>query len=368
MENPITYKYDDWLNGKVIINGAIIFNEKNEKVVMVDYDNFEVEDQQEIRKRQKEYFEIEVNNLLLNHTKQFESRYSNSELKDTLINEEIQQCYDIIFGEIPNSNYVHLKFWTPIFIDTDLHEIQQYIDNVIKKGIVDNYEYIQSPNSPFLIKNKPDNRIYASFIWRYYLFLNKFNESRNEFPKLPHIIIEKKNETIPSVNLNDTLITQVNLLDNIRKTNITDSNNIQEEELPLNIVVNQSELNVIKNSISETSDSDNPNKLSDADELKEKLEAKVYTTVFIDKNAFSFFKELKKIIVKKKSELADYSFIFHKMLKQNLLVKNIKQKDFIDYLNKHQDAEISYRKLNFKNQPHNLKLFEIVFNKFYPEN
>jgi len=71
---------------------------------------------------------------------------------------------------------------------------------------------------------------------------------------------------------------------------------------------------------------------------------------FYDRPSYDFFIELKDMLVNKETRYADYSFIFHKMIKGGYINDDTKQMKFIEFLNREYDADISYRKLPFKNQ------------------
>lgn len=92
-------------------------------------------------------------------------------MKKELLEEELQECANIMFAQIPNTEFVFLKYRKIIFDSSDLIKIQKYIDRSLKKGIDDGYDFIHSPNCKFQNKNKIPNQIYAQALWDYYNWL-----------------------------------------------------------------------------------------------------------------------------------------------------------------------------------------------------
>lgn len=83
----------------------------------------------------------------------------------------------------------------------------------------------------------------------------------------------------------------------------------------------------------------------------------LFPHIFKNKNCYDFFSELKKVLVKGDTKIADFSFIFHKMNKDGFIL-NIRHKVFISFLNEEYDSQITDVKFPYKNQITHLKVYE----------
>lgn len=93
---------------------------------------------------------------------------------------------------------------------------------------------------------------------------------------------------------------------------------------------------------------------------------KLFLTIFKNREAFQMFLELRSLTVKSNTVVADYSFIFHKMIQKDLKAINPQttQPDFIKFLNKNFQAGITATKLPFKNPDNKQLIYASVLKKY----
>lgn len=85
-----------------------------------------------------------------------------------------------------------------------------------------------------------------------------------------------------------------------------------------------------------------------------------YPRIFTSTKAFNKFKNLYDEFAKSNQDLANYSFVFHRMKKDNLIYKDLKQLEFIDFLS---SFEIHLDRLKPISQLGNNDLRESIYNK-----
>lgn len=85
-----------------------------------------------------------------------------------------------------------------------------------------------------------------------------------------------------------------------------------------------------------------------------------YPRIFTNSKAFNKFKNLYDEFAKSNQDLANYSFIFHRMKKDNLIYKDLKQLEFIDFLS---SFEIHLDRLKPISQLGNNDLREGIYNR-----
>lgn len=85
-----------------------------------------------------------------------------------------------------------------------------------------------------------------------------------------------------------------------------------------------------------------------------------YPRIFTSTKAFNKFKNLYDEFAKSNQDLANYSFVFHRMKKDNLIYKDLKQLEFIDFLS---SFEIHLDRLKPISQLGNNDLRESIYNR-----
>lgn len=88
-----------------------------------------------------------------------------------------------------------------------------------------------------------------------------------------------------------------------------------------------------------------------------------YPGIFRDGVAYKIFIELKEMTVNPDTQLANYSFIFHKMKNKNLIMRDTKHITFIKLLNDSFQADISVTKFPFKHQKTSLLVLKALLRK-----
>jgi hypothetical protein len=167
------YKYSNWLNGEVVLDcSSRYFNERDIKSpVIVNLKDFSQADAEKIKKLQELIFNESVKELLEKLKNNFIQQYSDSEMREDLINGEINQCEDIMFGEIPDSELLYFEFWNVPFENQYLQELRLFLKDNIKRGVRYNYCQVHSPNSPYSFKGKYIPQVSAHALWNYYKWL-----------------------------------------------------------------------------------------------------------------------------------------------------------------------------------------------------
>lgn len=169
------YTYINWLDGDIILIYSPSQYNQEDIPIIVDWDSFSEADIIKIKEKQKEVFEKKVSHLLNNRKKAFIENYDKSKIRHLHLQEEIQQCLDIISADTPNTQFIILDKWNISITLQDFREVQEYINTTIKKGINPSYDIIHSPNSKYKSKKKFQSQIFAQFTWEYYEFLFAFD-------------------------------------------------------------------------------------------------------------------------------------------------------------------------------------------------
>ena len=281
----LKYNYKDWLNGDITLAYAkTILNSKN-KPKITKWEGFYEEDIIKIKEKQKEVFNEIISLKLENLKTNFKRIYAYSQVKEELIETEKQECINILYSPIPESQTLISKKWKVLFETEDLREIQNYFKNTILEGNFQGYDFIQSPNDIYQDSSKTPPQIYAQLLFYYFKWLTNIYASEEN---------NKTSETLLNIHLTKNL----------------------------------------------------------------------YPHIFTNDIAYNIFIELKNLTVGQKTQLADYSFIYHKMKKKSLLIKDTKHKTFINLLNDSFGADISAIKLPFKNQSSKNLVFSTLLDKY----
>ena len=192
--------YDNWWNGDVVLSSSTLYFNDKEKPLTVDWADFSESDVDKIKEKQWEIFADGVNTRLKAVCTQFIKRYEASEMKLDYFTDERQECWNVMFGLIPNIDPVPLNQWKMALGNRYLMEVQYYIDRTIKNGIDDGLGFIHSPNCKYQDKSIPDSRIYARFVWEYFKWLEslivKEEKADNTVQKAEAEITSLKKEPI----------------------------------------------------------------------------------------------------------------------------------------------------------------------------
>lgn len=171
MEKIEKYTYDNWWNGDVTLVHATRYCGEGDEPILVDWADFSESDAHKIKDMQWEIFADGVNTRLKAVSEQFIKRYEASEMKLEYFTDERQECWNVMFGAIPNGKIVHLNHWGIGLENQYLSDVQFYVKRTIKNGIDDGLGFIHSPNCKYQDKSIPDCRIYARFVWEYFKWL-----------------------------------------------------------------------------------------------------------------------------------------------------------------------------------------------------
>ena len=172
------YKFDSWFKGNVtLIYSEVSFKEKDDngktvKPVFVTWDNFAESEVIKIKEKQREVFDENVNLYLTKFQTEFQKRYKKSLMAAEFLEMEKNECFNILYSEIPNSEIIITSNWKIPFNFNDLLEIQEYANKSILRGIENCLDFIHSPNNKYQIKDKIPSQVYAQTLYEYYNWLN----------------------------------------------------------------------------------------------------------------------------------------------------------------------------------------------------
>lgn len=193
---PEEATYDNWWNGDVTLVHATRYCNKGDEPLLVDWADFSESDADKIKDMQWEIFADGVNTRLKAVCSEFIKRYEVSEMKLEYFTDERQECWNVMFGKIPNVKIVHLNHWVIGLENQYISDVQYYIQRTIKNGIDDGLGFIHSPNCKYQNKSIPDSRIYARFIWEYFKWLESLIvKDEKVVSPTPIIIVEPKYNT-----------------------------------------------------------------------------------------------------------------------------------------------------------------------------
>jgi hypothetical protein len=172
------YKFESWYNGDVTLLYSEVFykenenDDKNNEPVFVTWDNFAKSEVVKIKEKQKEIFDENVNLYLTKFQTEFEKRFKKSLMAAEFLEMEKNECFNILYTEIPNSEIIITSNWKIPFNFNDLLEIQEYANKTILRGIENCLDFIHSPNNKYQIKDKIPPQVYAQTLYEYYNWLN----------------------------------------------------------------------------------------------------------------------------------------------------------------------------------------------------
>jgi hypothetical protein len=89
-----------------------------------------------------------------------------------------------------------------------------------------------------------------------------------------------------------------------------------------------------------------------------------YPLIFKNVHAFNLFNQLNNLTVRDITKIADYAFIFHKMLRDGFILEGTKHKTFISFLNNNYNTDINEDKFPFKNQQRKLAIYTGLLKEF----
>jgi hypothetical protein len=197
MKKNKLYTFEHWWKGEVaLIYSARVWS-KGDIIVVLEWSDFNEIDVQKIKDKQKVIFEELVQDRLSKSQDSFLMQFESSQLKYMLLENEKQQCIDIMFARVPKANLITLSHWDFSFELGELIEIQQYVKRTIVKGINDGYDFIHSPFFQYQNKNNTLAQVFAKYIWLYHQWLEDgftYENSIEEEKKQVDNPVEVKNK------------------------------------------------------------------------------------------------------------------------------------------------------------------------------
>ena len=184
--------YNDWWSGRTYLKtSAIMKNKGEDSGIETDIGDYSLNHQKLIIKKQKELFEKECKSMCVSYRKEFEKRFANSEVKETLLELELLDL-EHLFNTQTKSG---LRFRNRDFLISQekLLVMRRFIETFIVRGKKD-FSFVHSPNYkfPFLEYDSPFKFTYAN--WIYYKWLTEFKTDKDL----------KENRALKNVKLSST--------------------------------------------------------------------------------------------------------------------------------------------------------------------
>jgi len=108
------------------------------------------------------------------------------------------------------------------------------------------------------------------------------------------------------------------------------------------------------------------NKIATLKEKKVTEEKNPYEHIFVNVHAYKFFMKLKENTVKSSTYVANYSYIYHKLINKNLgaIWSTVRPSDFCKFLETEMEVAFSPRKLPYNNSNTNSAAFNILLAEY----
>lgn len=162
--------FNEWNEGIVTLNCTYYSKNINEKIELVTLSGFNSQDQLRIKDAQKEYFNQSVQDEANRLIDSFILRYNRSEFKIDLLNQEVQQLFDIIFTDLPSAHIIELNQWG-ILLNFEILEQFRYLFKRYKiNGYELDYSHQNSPLSKYYNTSLSPEVLFEA-IYTYYRFL-----------------------------------------------------------------------------------------------------------------------------------------------------------------------------------------------------
>lgn len=292
------FSYENWYDGIITLKYAKSIFSKDSKPKLVSWNDFNQFDVNKIKKMQTKLFHEIVEFQLNKFKTHFKKIHASSRIKDKLLEMEMQECKDILYFPIP------------------IVKRRDKIDFVFSKSpykqeiVSKHWKVLFDLDDLLEIKSYYKNTILGG------------NDCEYDFIQSPNDKFKDNTKLLPQVYAS-VVFEYFQWLE--KNYNSPDIRDIEEKNISI--------------------------------EVENFKSVNLFPHIFKNKNCYDFFSELKKVLVKGDTKIADFSFIFHKMNKDGFIL-NIKHKVFISFLNKEYDSQITDVKFPYKNQITHLKVYE----------
>ena len=185
------YTFEDWNSGKFTIEGTYHMPVNNVNPEIIYWHQIEEGEKQKIHNEQEsiflEFCEREYK-LILN---EFNQHYEKSDFKEMLVSKEIHKLKEILFNEtnfsFPLEDYKWGKI-DPLSYDNEIviRHIRKYFSKCYIDGHTENYNFVNSPNSPNCIDfDKFDftPEVQGEVLYRFYKYLIELTDEKIIFDK-----------------------------------------------------------------------------------------------------------------------------------------------------------------------------------------
>lgn len=169
------YTYNDWWEGKYCLatSTTVTKNPLDErKFKRIALDKFSSENIDKIKEKQINVFEEQVGKKFDSWKQHFTKKINNSQMKEVLLEYEIKQTEDIMFGSFSvDDSIATTTHWKVIFYTNDLAAIQNHIKTHKINGEALDYSFVHSPNFKYQTESY---KVYAECLWKYAKWLRDF--------------------------------------------------------------------------------------------------------------------------------------------------------------------------------------------------
>ncbi len=176
MKKP-TYNYTDWYEGKVYLETGAILKNNSDNPIKATLNDFSIINSKKIQLKQKEIFDTKSFEKLNLFKKLFNERFKNSESKELLLKQEIEDNKKILY--LNPAQELHFKNRSCRISKDDLAVMREYINTQMVKG-EKYYGFVHSPNFKFAYENYTNVLVYARVTFCYHNWLLKFQDTNNK--------------------------------------------------------------------------------------------------------------------------------------------------------------------------------------------
>ena len=165
-----TYKYEDWLDGKVILSTYDKTRIKNTNYPIADLSHFDEIDQVKIQSEQLHLLEKDKQNSLSALMDTFDRRRKNSQQSRILYDRELEDIERLLYTDVDGNNLT-MRNWNKSFSVVEKESIREVIDQVIICGIAPLFRHVLSKKTRG--SDKPYFVSYALSLYHYHIWLKR---------------------------------------------------------------------------------------------------------------------------------------------------------------------------------------------------
>ena len=178
------YTYKNWLDGEVVLRYATIYKSAEIKTnpIIVDWKNFNQEDIQKIKLKQKEIFDKQKNIFVSKEIDRLSEEYKNSIFKEKFISRNFTLWNEILSGKLLELTALDSYCTSDnsiTFPSIHYQEMIAYYNSFKIGGLQYDFSNVHSENCPYKLKTDLLPEIIVEVILK---LKNELNEWESDFP------------------------------------------------------------------------------------------------------------------------------------------------------------------------------------------